>query len=404
MSAPAAPGGAFAPAARLAGLGTTVFSEINHLAALHGAVNLGQGAPNFDGPEFVKEAAIAAIREGRNQYCPSAGVPPLTAAIAAHQRRFYGLEVDAASEVTVYAGATEAIFAALLALCDPGDEVLLFEPFYDSYLASVRMAGGVPRAVTLEAPSFALDPAAVAAAITPRTRLLLLNTPHNPSGKVFSRDELAALAELAERHDLVVISDEVYEHLVFAGAHLPAAAVPGLAGRTVTISSTGKTFSLTGWKIGYTVAPAPITAALRAAHQFITFCQATPFQHAMAAALGAPDDYFERLVADYRVRRDRLCQGLAAAGFGVEPPAGAYFLLADLRPLGYEDDLEFCRMLPERVGVAAIPPSSFYLDREKGRHLVRFAFCKDLPTLDEAVRRLARLREVGAEARSGAAG
>jgi N-succinyldiaminopimelate aminotransferase len=384
---------AFSPAARLAGLGTTVFSEINQLAAAHGAVNLGQGAPSFDGPDFVKEAAIAAIRAGHNQYCASAGVPALVSAIAAHQRRFWGLDYDPETEVTVYAGATEAIFAALQALVGTGDEVVLFEPFYDSYLASVRMAGAEPRVVTLRAPDFRFDPGELARAVTARTRLVLLNTPHNPTGRVFGHEELATIADLCLRHDLLALSDEVYEHLVFDGRHQPLAALPGMRQRTVTISSTGKTFSLTGWKIGYTCAPPPITAALRGAHQFITFCQATPFQHAMAVALAADDGYFADFLAHYRRRRDRLCRGLSAVGFGLSAPAGTYFVLADIRPLGFDDDLAFCRMLPATVGVAAIPPSSFYLNRDEGRHLVRFAFCKDEALLDEAVRRLARLKD-----------
>ncbi len=387
---------AFRPAARLAGLGTSVFAEINQLASRFGAVNLGQGAPSFDGPEFIKEAAIAAIRAGHNQYAPMPGLPELRTAIAEHQQRFYGLAVDPDSEITVYAGATEALFALFQALVGPGDEVVLFEPFYDSYSAGARMAGAEVRAVALEAPArhadgFQFDPAALDAAISPRTRFVLVNTPHNPSGKVFSRDELLTIAEICRRHDVLVVSDEVYEHLVFAGEHVPIATLPGMRERTITISSTGKTFSLTGWKIGYTCAPAPLTAALRGAHQFITFCQATPFQHAMAVALRAPDAYFEDYLAAYRRRRDLLCDGLAAVGFGVAAPAGTYFVLADIRPLGWTDDVSFCRMLPETIGVAAIPPSSFYLHPEKGRHLVRFAFCKEADVITEAIRRLHQL-------------
>jgi N-succinyldiaminopimelate aminotransferase len=384
----------FAAAERLKGLGTTVFSEVNQLATAFGAINLGQGAPSFDGPEWVKEAAIAAIRAGHNQYCRSAGLPALARAIAAHQRRFYDLDYDPEAEVTVYAGATEAIFATLQALVEPGDEVIAFEPFYDSYLASARMAGAELKTVTLAAPGFGFDSEELARAVTPRTRLILVNSPHNPTGRVFRREELAAIAELCRRHDLVAVSDEVYEHLVFEGEHLPLAALPGMRERTITISSTGKTFSLTGWKIGYTCAPAEISLALRGAHQFITFCQATPFQHAMAVALAAEDAYYADYLAHYRQRRDRFCQGLAAAGFGVRPPEGTYFVLADIRPLGFADDLAFCRMLPEKVGVAAIPPSSFYLNRERGRHLVRFAFCKDLALLDEAIRRLEGLTRI----------
>ena len=388
---------ALRPAARVAGFGTTIFAEMTRLAQAHGAVNLGQGFPDFDGPEFLHEAAIRAIREGRNQYCPTGGIPELARAIARHQERFWGLSY-APEEVTVYAGATEAIFAALQGLCDPGDEVILFEPFYDSYLASVTMAGGVPRVVTLRDRSgeggsgFAYDPAELAAAVGPRTRAILVNSPHNPTGKVFTRAELEPLAALARERDLVVVSDEVYEHLVYDGEHVPVAALPGMRERTVTISSAAKTFSVTGWKIGWSCAPPELTRALRAAHQFITFCNGTPFQHAVAEALEAGDDYYEGLRGAYRARRDRLCDGLEAAGFGVRRPAGTYFVMADIRPLGFEDDLDFCRALPERAGVAAIPPSSFYVHREAGRHLVRFAFCKTDAVLDEAIHRLQRLR------------
>jgi N-succinyldiaminopimelate aminotransferase len=320
-------------------------------------------------------------------------VPELARAISRHQERFWGLSY-APEEVTVYAGATEAIFASLQALCDPGDEVVLFEPFYDSYLASVTMAGGIPRVVTLRdrpgegEDGFAFDPAELEAAVGPRTRAILLNTPHNPTGKVFSRAELLQVAALAREHDLLVLSDEVYEHLVYEGEHVPAASLPGMRERTVTISSAGKTFSVTGWKIGWTCAPPELTRALQAAHQFITFCNGTPFQHAVAEALAAGDDYYDGLLDAYRARRDRLCGGLEEVGFGVRRPGGTYFVMADIRPLGFDDDVDFCRALPERVGVAAIPPTSFYSHREEGRHLVRFAFCKTDAVLDEAVRRL----------------
>ncbi len=383
---------------RVEGFGTTVFAEITALAQRHGAVNLGQGFPDFDGPEPVKEAAVRAIREGRNQYCPTGGIPELSEAIRRHQERFWRLAYGP-DEITVYAGATEAIFASLQALCDPGDEVVLFEPFYDSYRASITMAGARERVVTLhDRPGgsdggFTYAPEELEAAVTPRTRAILLNTPHNPTGKVYSRAELEHLAELCRRHDLILISDEVYEHLVYEGEHLSPAALPGMRERTVVISSAGKTFSLTGWKIGWTCAPAPITRALRAAHQFITFCNGTPLQYAVAEALASDDAYFEDFTRAYRARRERLCSGLEEVGFGVRRPAGTYFVLADIRPLGWDDDLEFCRRLPEAVGVAAIPPTSFYLHREEGRHLVRFAFCKTDAVLDEAVRRLRKLRD-----------
>lgn len=381
---------------RVAGFGTTIFAEMTALANRHRAVNLGQGFPDFDGPDFIKEAAIEAIRSGPNQYAPTGGLPTLAEAICRHQERFWGLRYTS-EEVTVYAGATEAIFASLQALCDPGDEVILFEPFYDSYRASVAMAGARERVVTLhdrpETGGFSYDPEALEAAVGPRTRLILLNTPHNPTGKVYSRAELEHIAEICRRHDLLLVSDEVYEHLVYEGTHLSPAAIPGLEDRTVVISSAGKTFSLTGWKIGWTCAPPVLTKALRSAHQFITFCNGTPLQPAVAAGLDAPDEYYERFLDGYRHRRDRLCSGLEAVGFGVRRPQGTYFVLADIRPLGFDDDEAFCRMLPAEVGVAAVPPSSFYLHRDAGRHLVRFAFCKTEPVLDEAVHRLHRLTQ-----------
>ncbi|MEZ4383128.1 MAG: methionine aminotransferase [Nannocystaceae bacterium] len=378
--------------ARLQGFGTTIFTEMTRLAIEHGALNLGQGFPDFDGPESIKEAAIEAIRAGHNQYCRMAGINPLVDAVAAHQKRFYDLSYDPQSEITVYSGATEAIFAVLQAICEVGDEVVLFEPYYDSYRASVSMAGATPRLVTLRPPDFSYDPAELEAAITPRTRAILLNTPHNPSGKVFGRAELEHIAALCKDRGILAISDEVYEHLVYDGEHVPLATLPGMQERTIVISSAGKTFSFTGWKIGWTCAPPAISAALRCAHQFITFCTANPFQHAIAHALGLGDDFYSGLVSDYRRRRDRLCAGLARAGFDVLTPAGTYFALTDIRPLGFDDDVEFCRMLPERVGVAAIPPSVFYEGRHEGRHLVRWAFCKSDPVLDGAVERLQKLR------------
>ncbi len=390
---------------RLQGFGTTVFTEMTLLAQRHDAINLGQGFPDFDGPVEVKDAAIRAIRGGHNQYCRMTGLPELNRAVAAHQQRFYGLTYDPDREVTVTNGATEALFATFQALCEAGDEVIFFEPFYDSYRACVAAAGGVERLVTLRSPGpgggptqhgpdFSYDPAALERAITPKTRLILLNTPHNPTGKVFSRAEIEHIAGLCRRHDLLAVADEVYEHLVFDGEHLPLATLPGMRERTITISSAGKTFSMTGWKIGWACAPEPLTAAVRTAHQFITFCNSAPLQPAMAEALAFGDDFYHRLETEYRERRDRLCRGLEEVGFGVLTPAGTYFVLADIRPLGYDDDVEFCRMLPEKVGVAAIPPTAFYADKAAGRHLVRFAFCKTLSVLDEAVDRLHRLSAI----------
>ncbi len=374
--------------ARFRDFGTTVFTEMTRLAEAHQAVNLGQGFPNFDGPEFIKDAAIAAIRDGHNQYSRMYGVPALNQAIADHQARWYGLHFDPESEVTVFSGATEALFSSLQALIEPGDEVVAFEPFFDSYPACFAAAGARARYVTLHVPDFALDHDALAAAITPRTRVLLLNSPHNPTGKVFNRSELATIARLCQEHDVIVVSDEVYEHLVFDGEHVPIASLPGMHERTVTISSTGKTFSFTGWKVGYACAAPALTRAVRTVHQFVTFCTPAPFQHAMAIALNSDASYFDPLLEAYRERRDRLCDGLRAAGFGVIVPHGAYFALADIRPLGYDDDVTFCRMLPEAVGVAAIPPTAFYVNKEAGRHLVRFAFCKTLDLIDEGMARL----------------
>lgn len=377
--------------ARLQGFGTTIFAEMTRLAIEHGAVNLGQGFPDFDGPDFVKQAAIRAIEGGHNQYCRSSGLPALTEAIAGHQQRFWGLTYDPDTEITVYAGATEAIFAALQALCEVGDEVVLFEPYYDSYLASVTMAGAVPRLVELRAPDFSYDPAELERAISAKTRAILVNTPHNPTGKVYGRAELEHIARLCVERDLIAISDEVYEHLVFEGEHIPLAGLPGMRERTVQISSLGKTFSFTGWKIGHTCAAPALTRALRTAHQFITFCNGSPFQVAAAAAYQAPDSYYDELLAGYRARRDRLCQGLAEVGLEVLTPAGTYFVQTDIRPLGHDDDYAFCRMLPAQVGVAAIPTSVFYAGRGHGRHLVRWAFCKTLPVIDAALERLEKL-------------
>jgi N-succinyldiaminopimelate aminotransferase len=375
---------------RLSRFGTSVFAEMTALAVRYDALNLGQGFPDFDGPGFVMDAASAAMRAGHNQYAPMPGVPELRRAVAEHQRRFWGLEHDPDTEVTVHAGATGALFATLQALLDPGDEVVLFEPFYDAYRPGIALSGAKERVVRLVPPSFTFDPVELEAAVGPKTRLLLLNSPNNPAGKVFTREELDTIAGVCTRHDLLAVADEVYEHIVFRGEHIPLATLPGMRERTVTISSGGKTFSLTGWKIGWTCAAPPLAAAVRAAHQFIAYAVATPFQHAMAAALQAPDDYYRELREGYHARRDRLCEGLADIGFAVAPPEGTYFANADIRPLGFEDDVAFCRLLPERMQVAAIPLSAFLLESGP-RHMVRFAFAKDLATLDEAVRRLRQL-------------
>jgi len=380
--------------AKLQGFGTTIFAEMTALAMRHQAVNLGQGFPDFDGPDFLKRAAIAAIQDvqgsGKNQYARSHGIPPLNAAIAEHRQRFYGIAFDPDTEITVMHGATECIAATMLALLDTGDEVILFEPYYDSYPATIAMAGATPRVVTLRAPDYAVDFDALRAAIGPKTRAIVVNTPHNPCGKVFTRVELEGIAKLCVEHDILAITDEVYEHLVFDGTHIAMASLPGMRDRTVMISSTGKTFSFTGWKIGYICAAPAITAALRTSHQFITFCSGAPFQLAMAQGLRAPDEYFTQFLADYRVRRDRMCEGLASVGFEVLVPQGTYFVCTDIRSLGFVDDMAVCRALPEQVGVAAIPSSAFYTNKHEGKHLVRWAFCKTDAVLDEG---LARLRK-----------
>ncbi|GGW54628.1 pyridoxal phosphate-dependent aminotransferase [Streptomyces xantholiticus] len=379
---------------RLAEFGTTIFAEMSALALRTGSINLGQGFPDTDGPEEIREAAVRALRDGRgNQYPPGPGVPELRQAIAEHQQRFHGLVHDPDTEVLVTAGATEAIAAALLALVEPGDEVIALEPYYDSYAACIAMAGGVRVPVTLRPheQGFRLDLDELRDAVTERTRLLLINTPHNPTGTVLTRDELSAIAALAVERDLLVVTDEVYEHLAFDREHVPLASFPGMRGRTVTISSAGKTFSFTGWKVGWVTAAAELVTAVRSAKQFLTYVSAGPFQYAVAEALRMPDTYFEGLREDLRAKRDLLSEGLAAAGFAVHRPAGTYFVTTDVRPLGESDGFAFCRALPERCGVVAIPNAVFYDHREEGAPFVRFAFCKRVDVLQEAVARLKSL-------------
>ncbi|HJD81175.1 pyridoxal phosphate-dependent aminotransferase [Kitasatospora aureofaciens] len=377
---------------RLAGMGTTIFAEMSALATATGSINLGQGFPDTDGPEEVREAAVRALREGHgNQYPPGPGIPELRQAIAEHQQRFHGLTYDPDTEVLVTAGATEAIAAALLALLEPGDEVIALEPFYDSYAACIAMAGATRRPLTLRAPHFRPDLDELRALITPRTRLLLINTPHNPTGTVLTPEELAAIAALAVEHDLLVITDEVYEHLVFGATHHPLAALPGMRERTVTISSAGKTFSFTGWKVGWVTASPVLVSAVRTAKQYLTYVSAGPFQYAVAEALRLPDDYFRTLRTDLLRKRDLLLDGLSAAGFRAFTPEGTYFITTDITPLGEKDGIDFCRSLPERCGVVAIPNAVFYDNTDAGRSLVRFTFCKKDEVLTEAVTRLQRL-------------
>jgi N-succinyldiaminopimelate aminotransferase len=373
----------------MAGMGSTIFAEMSALAVSTGSVNLGQGFPDTDGPREVAEAAAAAILGGRgNQYPPVPGIPELRQAIAEHQRRFYGLEFDPDTEVQVTAGATEAIAAALLALVEPGDEVIAFEPYYDSYAACIALAGGTRVPVTLRAPDFRPDLDALRSAVTDRTRLILLNTPHNPTGTVFTRDELTAIAELACERDLLVICDEVYEHMVYTGEHVPIGSLPGMRERTVSISSAGKTFSFTGWKVGWVTAAPELVLAVRAVKQFLTFVSSGPFQYAVAEALRMPDAYFAGISEGLRAKRDLLCAGLAEVGFVVYPPDGTYFVTTDIRELGAADGVEFCRDLPRQAGVVAIPNSVFYDDAEAGRTQVRFAFCKRPEVLQDALARI----------------
>ncbi|MFF0077869.1 pyridoxal phosphate-dependent aminotransferase [Streptomyces sp. NPDC005494] len=380
---------------RLTDFGTTIFAEMSALAVRTGSINLGQGFPDTDGPEAIREAAVRAVRTGHgNQYPPGPGVPELRAAVSEHQQRHYGLAYDPDTEVLVTTGATEAVAASLLALLEPGDEVIALEPYYDSYAACIAMAGGTRVPVTLRPHegAFRLDLDELRAAVTPRTRLILLNTPHNPTGTVLTRDELAAIAALACERDLLVITDEVYEHLVFEGEHIPLASFPGMRERVVTISSAGKTFSLTGWKIGWITASPELVTAVRSAKQFLTYVSGGPFQYAVADALRLPGGYFDELRADLRAKRDLLSEGLAEAGFDVYRPAGTYFVTVDIRPLGTEDGFAFCRALPERCGVVAVPNAVFYDHRAQGAPFVRFAFCKRTDVLTEAVTRLKSLQ------------
>lgn len=380
-----------ATAKRLQPFGTTVFTEMTDLAHRHDAIDLGQGYPNFDGPDFVKAAAIEAIEAGRNQYAHMAGDPELNAAIAARFSADTGLHINPETEVTVTSGCTEALAAAFLGILEPGDEVIIFEPYYDAYPVDTALADAVPRYVTLRPPEFRLPEDELRATFGDRTRAIVVNTPHNPTGRVFDRSELELIAELCQRHDAIAITDEVYERMAYEGEHLSLAAFDGMWERTTTLSSLGKSFSLTGWKIGWAVAPPPLTNAIRAAHQFLTFALPTPLQIGAAAALRAPQSYYDDLLASYRAKRDLLSAGLNDAGFEVYVPEGTYFILADHTGFGFADDVTFARHLVEHIGVASIPPSAFYHDPRDGADLIRFSFCKTTETLTEAIARLQRL-------------
>jgi N-succinyldiaminopimelate aminotransferase len=376
---------------RLDGIPETIFATMSALAVRTGSINLGQGFPDEDGPASVIEAAVAALRGHRNQYAPGPGIPELRRAIADHQRRHYGLDLDPDGEVLVTAGATEGIAAAILAFTDPGDEVVVLEPYYDSYLACIEMAGGVRRPVTLHAPDFRLDLDALRAAITPRTKFLLINTPHNPTGTVLDAGELQGIADLAIEHDLLVVTDEVYEHLTFDGVqHIPLATLPGMFERTVTISSAGKSYSFTGWKVGWATGPPDLVRTVASAKQWLTYTNAAPLQPAVAHALNNEPEFPRALAVELQSKRDLLVAGLNAIGLPTYSPQGTYFALSDVSTTPHPDGTEFCLALPEEAGVVAIPAGVFY-DGTAGQHLVRWAFCKKQVVLEEALERLAAI-------------
>jgi len=371
---------------------SSIFSEVSQLAQKHNAVNLAQGFPDFDGPKEVKDAAVAAIQDGFNQYAPSAGILELRRSLAKRQKKQYSVSYEPEDEVTIFSGATEALFCSIIGLCSPGDEIVCFEPYYESYPAAAMMAGATIKTVQLKAPDWSFEPNDLAAAISDRTKMLILNTPHNPTGKVFSRDELKVIAELVIRHNLIVITDEVYEELVFSPArHFPLITIPGMRDRTVCISSFSKTFSLTGWKVGYAFAPKHLTKFIRIPHQYTVFCTTTPLQWGMLAALELGDDYFHLFREEYAKRRVCLYDMLRKHGFDCRLPAGSYFIMADYSALSDEEDYEFAKRLIIEAGVAAIPVSGFYLDSAKAKRelrYVRFGFCKDLKTIMNADKRL----------------
>ncbi len=376
---------------RLQGFGTTIFSEMSALAVQTGALNLGQGYPDSDGPDEVKQAAIDAIFAGVNQYPPGPGTMDLRKAIAEHQQRFYGIGLNPADEVLVTAGATEALAATLLGLCETGDEVIAFDPTYDSYAAGIAMAGAVLKPVPLRPQgdgTFQFDDEELRRAFTTRTRLIMLNTPHNPTGKVFTRSEMQLIAELCQERNVIAVTDEVYEHMVFDGVHVPLSCLPGMNERTVTIGSAGKTFSFTGWKIGWATGPAPIISAVRTAKQFLTYVNGAPFQPAIAVGLRLGDDYFDSILTDMGRKKDLLCDKLTTAGFDVLVPQGTYFATADISPVTSKKSVEFCMSLPEEAGVVAVPCSVFYSDERMGQDHIRFCFAKSDALLAEAGDRL----------------
>jgi N-succinyldiaminopimelate aminotransferase len=378
---------------RLDGLGNTIFGVMSARAIATNSINLGQGFPDVDGPPGIAKAAADAVMTGKgNQYPPATGIPELRNAVARHQQRFYGLGYDPDTEVLVTAGATEAIAASILALIEPGDEVIAFEPYYDSYVANIAMASGTRVPLTLQAPGFRPDLARLESLITDKTRLLLLNSPHNPTGMVLTRAETEAIARIVIDHDLLVIADEAYEHLTFGRDHVPFATMDGMRGRVISVGSAGKTFSFTGWKVGWATATPDLISAVRTTKQFLTYVSGGPFQYAVAEALDLPDSYYTDMAADLKAKRDLMTAGLKEIGFGVYEPDGTYFVTTDISPLGEQDAMEFCRRLPDRAGVVAIPSAVFYDDHpDEGRTMVRFAFCKRPELLKEALTRLSVL-------------
>jgi len=383
---------------RMRSYGPTIFDEMSALARRTGAINLGQGFPDVDGPAEVLDAARTAIAGGYNQYSPLQGYPELREAIAEHQQRFYGIDLDPDREVLVTVGATEAITATILALCEPGDEVVTFEPYYDSYAAAISLAGATRRTSVLRFPDFAVDEQSLRAAFSERTRVVLLNTPHNPTGKVFTRHELELIGSLAREYDAWVVTDEVYEHLTFEDAqHVPMSTLPDMAERTITISSGGKTFSTTGWKVGWLSGPEPLVTAARTVKQYLSYVGSGPFQPAIAQALRLGDDYYKQFQTGMQAKRDLLVGSLTDVGLTVRNPAGTYFVLADVAPLGAQDAVDFCWRMPELCGVVGVPVSVFHDDKDAARTLVRFAFCKQDDVMQEAVRRLGTLHPGTAE-------